>query len=121
MNAPTKKIITPQAKVEIEIKDWITGAEAEYIDNVLLSGIDIKPEISSGSGKVTTGKFDTNVVTEQIHREIEKFIVSVDSLTEKILEAVGKLPEDDYAFIIAEISKRRKKKGLESVDEQQTT
>ena len=111
MNTPTKKIVTPQAKVEIEIKDWITGAEAEYIDEVLLSGVDIKPEIS---GKMTTGKFNTGVVTEQIHREIEKFIVSIDGSKEKVLEQVGKLPEDDYAFIITEISVRRKKKVLGS-------
>jgi len=118
MNAPTKKIITPQAKVEIEIKDWITGAEAEYIDNVLLSGVEIKPE---ASGKISTGKFDTDVITEQIHREIEKFIVSVGGLTEKVFDEVGKLPEEDYAFVIAEISKRRKKKGIESADNQLKT
>lgn len=116
MESPTKKITTPQSKVEIEIKDWITGAEAEYIDDVLLSGIDIQPEISGKSGKVTTGKFNTGVVTEQIHREIEKFVVSVEGHTEKILEKVGRLPEDDYAFVITEISKRRKKKVLGSAD-----
>ena len=110
MNTPTKKIITPQAKIEIEINDWITGAEAEYIDEVLLSGVEIKPEMS---GKMSTGKFDTNVITKQTHREIEKFIVSVDGSKEKVLDAVGKLPENDYKFVIDEISKRRKKKEIE--------
>ncbi len=114
MKSPTKKITTPQAEVEIEIKDWITGAEAEHIDEVLLSGVDIKPEVS---GKMTTGKFDTGVVTEQIHREIAKFVVSVGGSTDKILEQIGNLPEDDYAFIITEIGTRRKKKVLGSDEE----
>jgi len=115
MKSPSKTIITPQAKAEIEIKDWITGAEAEYCDGVLLSGIDIKPETS---GKASMGKFDTNVITEQIHREIEKFVVSVNGSTEKVLAKVQEIPEDDYAFVIAEISKRRKKKGLKSTGDQ---
>ena len=118
MNTLTKKIITPQVKVEIEIKDWITGSEAEYIDEALLSGVDIKQE---SSGKMSTGKFNVNVIAEQTHREIEKFIVSVDGSKEKILDAVGKLPENDYAFVIKEISNRRKKKEIESDNNQPKT
>ena len=118
MNTLTKKIITPQAKVEIEIKDWITGSEAEYIDEALLSGVDIKPE---ASGKMSTGKFNINVIAEQTHREIEKFIISVDGSKEKVLDAVGKLPENDYAFVIKEISNRRKKKEIELDNNQPKT
>ena len=118
MNTSIKKIITPQAKVEIEIKDWITGSEAEYIDEALLSGVDIKPE---PSGKMSTGKFNINVIAEQTHREIEKFIISVDGSKEKVLDAIGKLPENDYAFVIKEISNRRKKKEIELDDNQSKT
>jgi hypothetical protein len=107
MDTTIQKIITPIAKAEIEIKDWITGGDAEYIDEVLYKGLDIKPEMH---GRPSFGKFDARVVNEQTHREIEKFIVSVNGIKEKVTEAILTLPEDDYEFIQAEINNRRKKK-----------
>lgn len=108
MQSPTQKIIAPTSGVEIEIKDWISGGDAEYIDSAIMSGVDIKPDIIKKTA--TTGKFDTAVLLEQDHRLIEKFIVSVAGITEKILDAIKDLPEDDYAFVKDECNKRRKKK-----------
>ena len=108
MKAPTQKITTPSG-IEIEIKEWITGAEAEHIDAALYAGVDMKPD---RAGEMHFGKFNGQAITDQTHREIETFVVSVAGKTEGILEAVTGLPEDDYEFIKAEIGKHRKKKAV---------
>jgi len=107
MNAPIQKIVTPVTKTEIEIKEWITGAEAEHIDAALYNGVDMKPD---RSGSMQFGKFNGQAITDQTHREIETFVVSVGGKKEGVLEAVTGLPEDDYKFVKAEIAKHRKKK-----------
>jgi len=110
MNSPTKKVTTPQAKVEIEIKDWINGQDAEYIDEALMAGVKIKPDM--GHKTATVSDFNTAVINEQAHREIEKFVVSVNGVTENILKTILDLPEDDYNFVKDEIGTRRTKKKL---------
>ena len=118
MNAPTQKLTTPIAKLVIEIKGWITGEEAEYVDDALMSKVDVKP---NQSGKADFGKMDVaTALTEQVHREIEKFIVSIDGHKEKVLDTVLKLPEEDYTFIQKEINSRRKKKLIPSEKSQPT-
>ena len=41
MNIPTKTIITPTTKSKIVIKEWITGADREYIDSALTEGMEM--------------------------------------------------------------------------------
>ena len=103
----TKKIITPIAKVEVIMNDWITGGEAEYIDEALMAGVEMKPDMANKTASF--GKFDTKAIVEQAHREIEKFVVLVGE-SKDVLKEVLALPEADYEFIRAEIAKRRKKK-----------
>lgn len=111
MQTPTQEFVTPVAKAKLVIKDWITGREAEAIEEALYGGIDAKPT-STGAA---FGKFDTKALTEQAHCEIEKFIVSVDGSAEKVVEAVTSLPEEDYEAVRTEIAKRRKKKVIPAV------
>lgn len=109
MQSPTQKIKTPIAGVEVEIKDWITGAEAEYIEQAIMAGVDVSPDIANKGG-AKIGKFNVESIVEQTHREIEKFVVSVDGKTEDIRSVITELPESDYQFVKNEISERRKKK-----------
>lgn len=107
MQPTTQKLTTPVAKVEIEIKDWISVSEAEYIDEAAFQSMDIglkgnRPEVS----KINVSK----LLTEDRHRAIEKFIISVDGQSEKVVETIMGLPEEDGVFIDEEIKKRRKKK-----------
>lgn len=111
MNTQTKKIKTPQSGIEIEIKDWITGEEAEYIEEALFEGIEVKPDIATRN--VNINKFNTSAIKKQFHREVEKFIVAVGDQKDNILKAVQSLPEADYLFIKEEISKRRENKKKE--------
>jgi len=110
---PTKKITTSKAGAEIEIKDWINGQDAEYIDEALMKGVKITPNMANKSAQVSD--FNTAVINEQAHREIEKFVVSVNGSTENVLKTILELPEDDYNFVKDEISTRRTKKKLSEV------
>lgn len=103
MNAQTKKITTPITKVEIEIKEWITGADAEYISEAILEGVKIKTEKNTAN----LDKFNMSALAEQTHREIEKFVVSVNGVKENILKTVMELPESDYEFVKEAIAKIR--------------
>ena len=113
MEIPTQKITMPKSGIEIEIKDWIDAKDAEYIDGALYGGFEIKSE----GGKPKLGKFDAKVVNEQGHREVEKFIVSVAGIKDKILEEVLSLPEEDHEFIKTEIQKRRPKKKAVDIEQ----
>ena len=114
MKAPTKKITTPAAKAVVEIKDWITGEDAEYIDDALMSAVDVKPD---QRGSANFRKMNVaSAITEQAHREIEKFIVSMNEKTDNVLKDILGLPEEDYQFIQDEIKKLRKKKVLGAGD-----
>jgi len=116
MNTPTKKIKTPLAGAEIEIKDWITGGDAEYIDEALMAGVAVKPDLANKTAKLSD--FDTKAINNEAHREIEKFIVSVDGVKDGVVKLVMNLPEDDYDFIKTEIANRRKKKEVVEAGQQ---
>lgn len=109
MQAPTKEFTTPVAQAKVVIKDWITGADSEAIEEALYTGIDATPDKAQGA---KFGKFDTKALTAQAHCEIEKYIVSVNGQTKDILAEILSLPEEDYEAIRAEISNRRKKKVI---------
>lgn len=108
MNSPTKNIKTPIAGAEVEIKDWITGEEAEHIEAALTENVDVKPDQKTGAN---FGKFDVSkALFEHTKREIKSFVASVNGEKGDVVKAVMSLPEEDYRFVTAEISKRRKKK-----------
>lgn len=117
MTTPTKKIKLPISGAEIELKDWITGEEAEYIDAAVYEGIDVKPDMARKTA--TIGKIDAGaLVNKQTHRSIEKFVVSVNGSKEKILETVRGLPETDYRTVNKEIEQRREEKKADGGDGQ---
>jgi len=107
MNAPTKTIETPIAKAKIEIKDWITGQEAEHIEAALLEAVKATPE---KSGNIKFGEYNVAAINEQSHREIEAFVISINGVKENILKEALSLPDEDYEFLKKEIQTRRKKK-----------
>ena len=109
MNAPIKTIETPIAKAKLEIKDWITGQEAEHIEAALLEAVKATPE---KSGNIKFGEYNIAAINEQVHREIEAFIISINGVKENILKEVLSLPDEDYEFVKKEVADRRKKKEV---------
>ena len=106
----THKITTPVGNAEVEIKDWITGREAEYIDELSYEAVAVKADFT---GKADIDSVDIKkILTETNHRKVEKFVVSVNGSTENILDTVLNLHEDDYQFILDSIDEQRKKNSL---------
>jgi hypothetical protein len=104
----THKITTPIGSHEVEIKDWITGREAEYIDELLYESLAVKADLT---GKADISNVDIKKLTSETdHRKIETFVVSVGGKTENLLSAVLDMHEDDTRFILEHIDGLRKKK-----------
>lgn len=117
MQAPTREIETPIAKRKVVLKEWITGAQREYINAPLMNAVKTKPKFTPGSGQpdMEFGQLDIEAfLTESAHREISTFVVSVDEKTEDLLNEVLNMHEDDTEFIKEEINKVSKKKGTQS-------
>jgi hypothetical protein len=112
MTTPTKKIKLNISGSEVELKDWITGADSEYIEEALFAGVEIKPDLATRSAKI--GSFNPAALNEQSHREIEKFVVAIDGASENLVAMVKDLPEEDYFQLKAEIKTRRGKKKEEA-------
>lgn len=124
MNIPTKKIALPVSGLTVEMKDWITGSEAEYIDDALFEAIKVTPDMRGRSASMSN--FDVSKIKEETHRSFEKFIISIfeegkDTKTgAEILPAILDLPEDDYEQLKKEVIARRtgKKKLQEETSNQ---
>lgn len=124
MQTPTKTIETPIGKHKVEIREWITARQREFINEPLYTSVNVKPEVVGGKPDMKMGSVDVNkFITESAHRELETFVVSVEGLKE--LEVEGKkvpaweyvldyMHEDDGEFIKAEIEKTSKKKETAS-------
>lgn len=104
----THKITTPNGSQEIEIKNWITGREAEYIDELMYEAMAVKADMT---GKADIGSIDMKkMISETNHRKIQTFVVSIDGVKDDILNKVLDMHEDDTAFILEAIEEQRKKK-----------
>lgn len=104
----THKITTPVGNVEVEIKDWITGRDAEYIDELMYESLAVKADLT---GKADISNIDLKKLTsDSDHRKIETFVVSINGATENILNQVLDMHEDDTRFILDSIDEQRKKK-----------
>lgn len=104
----THKITTPIGGQEIEIRQWITGRQAEYIDELQYEAVAVKANIG---GTADIENIDLKkMISETNHRKIETFVVSVDGTFESILDRVLDMHEEDTKFILDAIEEQRKKK-----------
>lgn len=112
MDIPTIILEGPRSKAKIEIKEWITGADREYV-NAPLQNVEINTQIMGNKANMQMGKLDPNaMMTESTHREFEKFVVSINGSKENIVSAFLDLPEEDVAYVTTQIEERGpKKKG----------
>lgn len=111
---PTTTIETPIGKVKVEIKQWITGRQREYIEGATYSGMTAKPRVQGRESTVDIGQVDIEkMITGMKHRAIETFVVSVGEEKDKtkILDVVLDMHEEDTDFIVKSIDEITKKKG----------
>lgn len=107
MNPNTIKIETPVTKTSIELREWITGKQAEYIQQPIFQAVDVRTN-EDGSPKV--GAIALERVVESNHRKIESFVVSFNDEKENLMDKILALPENDFNFIVDKIEELRKKK-----------
>lgn len=111
MTTPTKTVITPIGKHKVEIKEWLTGREREFVNEPMFNAVKPKASMVGGKPDIDMGQFDVKgYMKESAHREIETFVVSVDGVKEKVLDLVLGMHEDDTEFVKTSIEAISKKK-----------
>lgn len=105
--APTFEIVTPKNAHKVVLKEWITGRDTEYINGAFFENMKAKP---SANGSVEFGQIDLSKSTEVTHRNIERWVVTVDGVQDNILETVLDMNKDDYQAVINAIDEVAKKK-----------
>lgn len=124
---PTVAVLTPVAQAKVELKTWITGAEAEYIEAPILHSIN---EARARADSAPVAGVPEQAIHVANHREIEVFCASIllpgkttgaaEPVTEpkRCVEIVlHELSDVDYAFLrekIGEIRRDAKKKAAVS-------
>ncbi len=104
----TTKITTPIGGQEVEVRTWISGRQAEYIDELMYEAMAVKADMT---GKADIGNIDMKkMISETNHRKIETFVLSVDGVKDDLLNKVLDMHEDDTNFILDAIEGQRKKK-----------
>lgn len=106
---PTKTIELPESKIKVDIKTWINGKEAEYIEAPIFKAASLTGKASGGD--LDIGIDAETVIHEQNHRIVETRIAKIYGETEitekgKILEYIlNEVPNRDYEFILSEVTK----------------
>lgn len=92
-------IKTPRNKVEIELKDWITGEEGENIDAPMT---DVQFKVNSqgqGGTELNMGK----LMRRSTKIAVEIVVTRVDKETTGLWEKIRQMPKEDYKFILKQV------------------
>ena len=89
------KIKTPVDKIEVELKDFITGREARDIQNVLLSGVKMAEEIKD---------LDPLVLAKSQDKTIEIVVKSVNGKSDDVINAILDMHKNDTEFVMSKIN-----------------
>lgn len=111
---PVKEFETPVKKAKFAIREWIGGAEAEYIEAPILNSVEERR--ADARARIAAGTPKQEGIPEQAihvsnHRAIEVYVASVQLAggeriedPKKVLHAVlHELPSNDYAFMLDKI------------------
>ena len=97
----TKIIKTPKMKVEVELKEWISGKEGEEIDAPMT---DIKFKINQlgqGATELNVGE----AMRKSVEIAVNIVVLKIDGETRDIWKRVQEMPKVDYKFILKEVDK----------------
>ena len=118
MDRPITKLNLPVSKYDLEIVNWITAKEAEYIDEPFFDAAQFGGRIEGNVAKLDIKEIRTRAAYfETIHRSIEIMIIKLtvvkgdktETLTDgkKILSLMLDLPESDYELATKKIDELR--------------
>lgn len=97
----TKTIKTPIDKIEVVLKEYITGRDKRAIKGIMLGGMQLQLENGGTKSNINAG--DITVKTE--NKAIETIVISVGGDTENVLDKILDLKGKDYDYVIDEINK----------------
>ena len=104
MERETKDITTPIGQQKVILKAWLTGRERRDIRSVILE--EVKFEQNADGSDVTPGyNISGSVLNKAQDKAFESVVVSVDGNTEKIVDTILDMRDEDFDFIVKEIDK----------------
>lgn len=106
---------TPIGKVTVVINKWITGREAEYIQEPITGSVQLKGLTGTAQDVGVDSEKFQKAIRESAHREIESYVVKVGDETDqkKCVDLILDAQKEDTDFVlntIAELKKESKKK-----------
>lgn len=106
----TKTIKTPKMGVEVELKEWITGAESEKIEAPIK---DVRFKINS----LGQGNADLNIgeaMRKSVEIAIGIVVLKIDGEARDIWKRVQGMRKVDYDFVLAKVDRIARGLDLES-------
>ena len=103
-NRPTKEITVSGHRVVI--KTYATGREYNEIQSVYLRSA----KISMVGKDAQVGSFTGEVQIEAVKKSIEMLVVSVDDITQNVVDVILDFPLEDYETVVTEINEITSKK-----------
>lgn len=104
----THTIETPISKKKVVLKGWITGREADELNNAMFEGVMVGQEDADSPEKI---KIPASKSITQKQKKIQIYVVSVDGNTERAADKVMDMNEQDTAFVSEQIDEIIKKKS----------
>ena len=95
-----KTITTPQGKVKLVLKRWITGRERREIDNAALIGMNVTIE----DGVPVIPAIDATIANKIEDKSIEVIVKSVDGNVKDVLKTVLDLHAKDYDYVLDQVN-----------------
>lgn len=92
------EVTTPVLGKKVVLRGYITGRIKQEIQGVMLSSV---KEVSAEQAT----KFDGTAALAATNKALELIVLSVDGKSERVLDAVLDLPEQDFDYIKAEVDK----------------
>ena len=108
MDRENREVVTPVKAHKVVLTTYLTGREFEYVQAPLLQAMTVK---AGGIGQdVQMGNIDISKIQESTHRLIEKVVVSVDGNSDKVLDLILDMHQEDYQFVLDAVNELSKKK-----------
>lgn len=102
MERETKSVQTPHGH-EVVIKTYLTGREAEQVQQVLYA--DIKMSMGDlESGKTEIKEIPAAAIMAQQRKALELLLVSLDGSSENVMDRFLDLPSEDCDTVKSEVS-----------------
>lgn len=99
---------TPLKKKKVVLYTYLTGREYEYVQTPLFEAMEMEP--TEPGRPVKVGKMNVAKVQDSTHRLLEKMVVSVDGKTDRVVDTLLNMPQEDYQFIVDQVNILTKKK-----------